>query len=31
MACRLLGDKPLPETMMIYCQLDNLEPTLIKM
>ena len=26
MACRLFGAKPLPETMLTYCQLDSREP-----
>ena len=30
MACRLLGGKPLPEPMLIYCQLDLQEQTSVK-
>ena len=30
MACRLFGDKPLPEPMLIYCQLDPWEETSVK-
>ena len=27
MACRLFGAKPLPESMLTYCQLENWEQT----
>ena len=30
MACRLFGAKPLPETMLVYCQLDPWEQTSVK-
>ena len=30
MACRLLGAKPLPEPMLIYCQLDSWEQISMK-
>ena len=30
MACRLFGDKPLPEPMLEYCQLDPNEQTSVK-
>ena len=30
MACRLFGAKPLPELMLVYCQLDSWEQISVK-
>ena len=30
MACRLFGAKPLPEPMLVYCQLDSWEQISVK-
>ena len=30
MACRLFGTKPLPEPIVVYCQLDSLEQVSVK-
>ena len=30
MACRLFGTKPLPELMLVYCQLDSCKNFLVQ-